>query len=261
MSGLARLQQSFQDSILTEQNRLGGHIVGTERVSADVRLGLYSDAYRLRLIEALGDNYPALHTLLGDEEFDRCTRAYIGAHTPTHFSIRWFGDRLADFLASAPPYSNQPVLAEMARFEWALRSAFDAADRDAVAVEDVGAVPPEAWPGMRIVLHPSVQRLDLLWNVPALWKAIDEGNDPEPPEHAEYPLAWVVWRRDLRQFFRSLDVAEAWALDAVLRGENFAAVCEGLCEWIDPANAPLHAAGLLKTWVSEQMVCRLDLDS
>jgi hypothetical protein len=261
MSGLAGLQQGFQDSILSEKNRLGERIVGSDRVSADVRLGLYSDAYRLRLIEVLGDNFPTLHTLLGDEEFDRCARAYISAHTPSHYSVRWFGNRLADFLAGGQPYAGQPVLAEMAQFEWALRSAFDAADSKTIAVEDVAAVPPESWAGMRIELHPSVQRIDLGWNVPGLWKTIDEGNDPDPPVQADYPQGWVIWRRDLRQFFRSLDVAEAWALDAVLQGESFAGLCEGLCEWVDPASTPLHAAGLLKTWVSEQMVARLDIDN
>jgi hypothetical protein len=261
VNGLADLQRDFQESILAEENRLVGRIAGTAKVSADVRLGLYSDAYRLRLIEVLGDNYPALHTLLGDETFDQCARDYIRAYTPTHFSVRWFGDRLAEFLAAERPYADQPVLAEMAHFEWALRGAFDAADATVLGIDDMAAVAPEAWAGMRIRLHPSVRRLDLRWNVPALWKAIDDGSDPEPPEQSAHPSGWVVWRRDLRQFFRSLDVTEAWALDAVGRGDDFAAVCEGLCEWIDPANAPLHVAGLLKTWVDGQMVTGLDLDT
>lgn len=81
-----------------------------------------------------------------------------------------------------------------------------------------------------------------------------------PPEAGEYPQAWVVWRQDLKNFFRSLSVDEAWALDAVRNGETFATVCEGLCEWIDPQNVALHAAGLMKQWITDSMVSGIKID-
>ena len=254
MSTLNDLEAAFQSHILTGDDRIRARIVGTDKVDADTRLGLYANAYRLRLIEALDTDYPGLHTLAGDEEFDRMARAYIDAHPSGYRSLRWFGDRLSEFLRSTAPWSGYPVFAEMAAFEWALSDAFDAADSDLASVDDMTALPPDAWPGLTFALHASVQYLDLRWNVPTVWKAIDTG--AEPPALAEHghPATWLLWRHDLLTHFRSLKVDEAWALDALRRGKNFAAICGGLTEWVDARNVAAHAAGLLKQWLTDGLI-------
>jgi hypothetical protein len=56
-------------------------------------------------------------------------------------------------------------------------------------------------------------------------------------------------------------VDEAFALDAMMRGETFAAICEHLCEWIDPRNVPTHAAGLLRRWIEDGMIQKVDTRS
>ena len=63
-----------------------------------------------------------------------------------------------------------------------------------------------------------------------------------------------MWRQDLQIYFRSLSVDEAFALDGLLRGENFGALCEGLTEWIDAQNVAVHAAGLLKQWLTDGLI-------
>ena len=284
MSGLADLQSDFQDYLLEGGDRMLTRVRGTPRVSADTRLSIYFDAYRLRLLEALDSNYPVLHAWLGDTGFEKIGTDYLRANPSSHFSIRYFGHRLPEYLVGEE-FGDRPYLAEMAAFEWAISQAFDSEDSRITQIEDMGAVPPDAWPGMRLRLHASVQRLDLKWNVPLIWKAIQQhlhaekkadacrgetsnmpstGKEPQgqptdvaevpPPESITFPQAWVVWRQDLKNYFRSLSVDEAWALDAILAGETFAAVCEGLCEWIDPQNVALHAAGLVKQWFSDGMV-------
>jgi len=256
MNPLSALQGEFQNYLLTLEG-MEARVIGDSKADARTRLGIYADAYRLRLLEALQDNYPAVHTLLGDAEFDRLGRAYIDAYPSRHPSIRWFGGALAELLEQ-PPYAAQPVLAEMARFEWSLRGAFDAADTALAGMEDFATLDPEQWPQMGLRFHPSVTRLDLQWNVPALWKLIDNGEDPEAPQGADYPVPWLIWRRDLRQYFRSAPVDEGWALDAMLGGQSFGAVCEGLTEWIDPGNVAAHAACLLRNWVNDGMIVAVE---
>jgi hypothetical protein len=289
MSALTDLQSEFQAYLLKGGKRMLTQVTGTPKVSAETRLAIYYDAYRLRLLDALDSNYPVLHAWLGDAEFEKLGLAYLQANPSAHFSIRYFGHRLPDYLSGAA-YGDMPYLAEMAVFEWAISEVFDAEDSAVKQIEDMGAVPPEAWPGMRLRLHASVQRLDLKWNVPIIWKAIQENiragvkadscrgeasntpstnkggqNEPAsipdvpPPESSDHLQAWLVWRQELKNYFRSLSVDEAWALDAVRNGETFATVCEGLCEWIDPQNVALHAAGLMKQWITDGMVCGIEL--
>jgi hypothetical protein len=254
MSTLNDLEAAFQSHILTGDDRIRARIVGTDKVDAATRLGIYANAYRLRLIEALDTDYPGLRTLAGDGEFDRMARAYIDAHPSGYRSLRWFGDRLSEFLHSTAPWSGYPVFAEMADFEWALSDAFDAADSDLASVEDMAALPPADWPLARFVPHASVRRLDLRWNVPTVWKAIDSGEEPPAIEESGHPVAWLVWRHNLLTHFRSQRVDEAWALDALRCGENFAAICGGLTEWVDARNVAAHAAGLLKQWLTDGLI-------
>ena len=58
--------------------------------------------------------------------------------------------------------------------------------------------------------------------------------------------SWVIWRQELKTYFRSLPVDEAWAIDTAVAGGTFTEICEGLTEWIDAQNVAVHAAGLLK---------------
>ncbi|MEW6332556.1 MAG: DNA-binding domain-containing protein [Pseudomonadota bacterium] len=291
MSALTGLQSDFQAFLLDGDKRMLGRVAGTAKVGAETRLAVYYDAYRLRLLEALGANYPVLRAWLGEDEFENIGIAYLTAHPSRHFSIRWFGHRLAEFLAAAQPWSDRPHIVEMAALEWALSEAFDAENGTIMGVDDMAGIPAEAWPAMRLRFHSSAQRLDLRWNVPLLWKAVSRNLDADKDaascrgetsatpssgreQHAdtpavadvpalveqEYPQAWLVWRQELKTWFRSLSVDEAWALDAAMTGENFSAICEGLCEWIDAQNVALHAAGLMKQWISDGLVSGIDLE-
>ena len=71
----------------------------------------------------------------------RSVRSFIAAHPSVHRSIRWYGSELADFLIDRPPFAEQPILSELARFEWTLAEVFDAADASAAR-----ARPPEDGP-------------------------------------------------------------------------------------------------------------------
>jgi hypothetical protein len=230
---------------------------GSAQVSAEERLAIYANGYRLRLLEALGTDFPSLHTVLGDDDFDAMGRSYIAAHPSPYFSLRWFGDRLSEFLRATAPYSQYPVFAEMATFEWAKSDAFDAADGTVANISDMAAIPPDVWPSLRFVPHPSLRRLDLRWNVPTVWKEIDAGREPPELVESDYPIAWMIWRQDLLTYFRSLNVDEAWALDALQRGETFADICEGLTEWIDAQNVAVHAVGLLKQWLIDGLISEI----
>ncbi|MEA3275452.1 MAG: DNA-binding domain-containing protein [Pseudomonadota bacterium] len=257
MSDLRRLQGDFLDALLRGGESFQARIVDAGPLDAGQRLGIYSNAYRARLIDALSDAYPSLHTLLGDEGFQTLGMAYIDARPSHHFSIRWFGDGLSAYLAKSLDYADIPVLAEMAAFEWALRDAFDAADRPTIGREDLQRIGPDDWADVSFRLHPSVRRLNLSWNVPQLWNAIDQGARPIKPEKNDYPIGWAIWRRGLQTFFRSLDVDEAWALDIAGEGKCFGDICAGLPEWVDELNAPQRAAGLIARWVEDALISEI----
>ncbi len=261
MNALPHTQGDFQNYLLRREGPIADEIAGDARLDAAARLEIYANAYRLRLIEALEGDFVALKAQVGQERFEEIARAYIDAHPSDHFSLRHFGQHMARFLAGAEPYRDEPLLAELARFDWALTDSFDAADSTVATVEDMAQIAPESWPHLVFVPHASVQRLNLEWNAPAVWKAADKDEPLPAPEKASHPIGWAMWRQGLQIYFRSLAVDEAFALDALLRGENFGAICEGLTEWIDAQNVALHAAGLLKQWMTDGLIREIHTDS
>ena len=116
---------------------------------------------------------------------------------------------------------------------------------------------PEDWPELRFVFKAALRWLDLHWNVPQTESALDAGDEAPPRQRADYPQRWLLWRRELKTHWRSLDVHEAWAMQQAAAGANFAEICEGLLEWIDAEQVALVAAGFLKQWSSDQLLTGL----
>ncbi|MEE9310694.1 MAG: DNA-binding domain-containing protein [Cocleimonas sp.] len=255
MSELHRLQKDMMAWLQQKDARIKPDIVDTgevSKVSVDQRLAVYGNAYGYRLIDALSENYPAVHTLMGDDDFYEMSYAYMAANPSSHFSLRYFGHHLETFLLGYD--KGLPIYTEMARFEWALRNSFDSKNITTLTLESLQAVPVERWGDLQFKFHPSVSRIDLEWNTPQLWSAIEEGADPIAPEKLEHAYAWLLWRKDLLNYYRSLDVDEAYSLDSAMQGGTFSNLCEGVCEWIDEEHAPARVAGFVSQWIDDDLL-------
>lgn len=142
MTALRELQRGFQAWVVGDASALPDTVTGAGAASAEVRLGVYANAIRLRFLDVLAQDYPGLSALAGDDGFRRLGLAYIEAHPSHHPSIRWFGCHLPAFLRASAPWRERPVLAEMAAFEWVKGELLDAADSPVMGVEDIAAIPP-----------------------------------------------------------------------------------------------------------------------
>ena len=253
MSTLARLQRGFRDYVLDgEANGIRPLVAAPPDPLR--RLGIYGDAYRLRLKEALAVEYTLLAAWLGRDGFDAVMDGYIDRFPSRDYNIRRYGHRMAAFLAATAPWCEQPLLAELAGFEWMQGLSFDAPDAEPIAPAAVAAVEPEQWPGLRFAFHPSVHRGDFAWNVHELWAALQEDRPLPAPRREATVRHWVFWRSGGRNAYASLDDPQAVAIDAARDGADFATVCEALCEWCDPETVPERAAAELKGWLQEGMV-------
>jgi hypothetical protein len=251
---LRQLQQDLQSHLLGEASSISEAIVDAPPLAVADRLGIYRNAYRVRLIEALDDTYPILHAVLGDEVFAAVGEEFVRAHPSVHRSIRWYGGELSEFLRQRPPYAEQPILAELALLEWTLAEVFDAADAEPKSRAAFSAIDASAWSELQFVFHPSLRRLHLRWNTAAVWQAMSRDEAPPEPVCAEHPVPWLLWRQNLQNYFRSMTADEAVALDAALRGDSFGRICESLAEWLPDDEIPLRAAGLLGTWADSGII-------
>lgn len=251
MTGLPHTQSEFQRFILRGEGSIAGEIAGPDDAFRGTRLGVYYDAYRLRLIEVLGTDFETLKAFAGEDRFDSIARACIDAHPSVFRNVRWFGSRLASFLREDARFRDAPVLAELAEFEWTLGLAFDAPDAPVLAFDDLAALPAEAWAGIVFQPHPSLHSLELRWNIPAIWSAIDRKEPPPEPALGAEVFTVAVWRRDYSSHFRSLPGDEARMLRAATGGSSFPEMCEQLALEHGEDAAAARAAELLRGWVDQ----------
>jgi len=82
---------------------------------------------------ALTAAFPTVAQLVGEESFAALARALWFAQPPQHGDIGTWGEGLAGFVAAAPQLADEPYLADVARLDWAVHSAEQAAERSAVS--------------------------------------------------------------------------------------------------------------------------------
>jgi hypothetical protein len=257
-------------------------------LSAKERLDLYAQMYFVRLLEALGDDFPHTAQLCG-EQFESLVADYVRAHPSTHPSLSEFGRRFPAFLAETE--LPRPDIAELAQLEWARVEALTAAEADPVGQNVLAALGPEAFGSAALLLTPSVRVRSFAHEVPAVWKALE--NEEAPPAPNPTPSHVVVWRGTSVQPERSSDGAEskaqkaggpesrlerpslyrlsvpsaamprfevlhaeisgeeADALRKVQQGLPLAEVCEAFATLADPATAAFQAIG---SWFAEGMI-------
>jgi hypothetical protein len=225
-------------------------IVDDGRLSPIDRLTIYSDAYFYRLLECLKDDFPAVAGVIGEEKFRELIRAYLAAHPPSHTSITYAGQFLADFICSHPAMAPWPFLTDVARLERTLIEVFQAQDADTLKAADLHGIAPERWPKMRLKTPPALQVVDCRWRVAEVLRAIREEIAWEAPEPVAQSV--MVWRLDGAVYYREVALAERKALSLLARGASFAAVCEAIAATCAQDEAVAEINRLLERWVSDR---------
>jgi hypothetical protein len=241
MSALAAALDGLQARILHGDGAIFARIRGAD---AGHRLRIYADAYRLRLTEVLGNDFPMTRDALGDDAFAAFAERYLRAHPSEQPSVRHAGTHFADWLETQDDAPRG--VHELARFEWLQAAAFDAIDAPMLAFDDVATLAPEAWPELRMSLHPATQLLDT--------RHLVARDGAIALEDAETPSRWLLWRDaggDVR--WRLLEGDEADALHAASDRAVFGELCERLATRHGDDGA-LRAASLLKRWLADGLL-------
>ena len=255
---LRDIQIRFQDYLEGKSEQFVQDIVSTDDALAEHRLGAYYNAYRIRLIDVLAEDFAAVQKTIGEEAFEYLVLDYLKQFPSEQPSVRWVGQHMVEFLLCSD-HPDKTFLAELAEFEWSQGLCFDAPETDQLfTLQHMAELDPALWPSVSLNLHPSVRWLDLYWNAPPYWAAIDQNEEMIQREQQATPTRWLMWRKDFRPTWRSLDVAEAWVVEAAAKGSSFAELCEGLLEWMGEDAVAMTAASYLKQWIHDDMVVSIN---
>jgi len=256
---LSEIQSEFQRYLLGDSDTIAAMVRGNERIIAADLLQVYRRGYSLRLVEALGNDFPGLHGLLGPAAFAHMARAYVAAHPSQHSSLRWLGRNLPHHLATHP-IPGQPFAADMAHFDWAVALAFDARDEVPATMADMLALPAAAWDSFRLLFTEAVSDFRADAGIADLRRAVLRAVDL-PQIGAGGEQRWVVWRQDEDVQYRPLAEDEAAALDLMRNNGRFGAMCRLLAEQFGNPDAALRSAQILKDWLDRGLVAAIDHDA
>lgn len=184
-------QQQFAAALLAPDAPCPAGLTTWNGSDPAARFAVHRNNLLSSLIEALAEAYPVVRALVGDEFFRAMAQVYVRAAPPRSPVLALYGEDYATFIEGFEPAAGLPYLADVARLEALRVRAYHAADRPALAVQEIAAAltTPERLSALLIQLQPALGVLSSPYAVVSLWAAHQgllaiETVDPGRPEHA-----------------------------------------------------------------------------
>ena len=231
-------------------------IRGDRRLSAFARVDIYARMYFWRIVDSLKEDFPSLWELMTEDEFHSLMRKYLTRHPSSHWTLRDAGQHLPQFLKKHVilkkwPSGQWPFLVDLARFEWEMIEAFDAADGTLLGNEQLRSLKPQAWGHLSLQLVPSHRLLRCQWPLHQVRESIlESGTWSGEPK----PTFLQVWRKEQTVFYRPVDPLEYRLLKSLKSGSDFASLCQKIVDQVGGAQASGLAARYLQSWLKDKIL-------
>ena len=124
MSNLKDFQERFINSIQSGKDSMGDLVTPGGQLNQSEALQVYRSDYYARLQDALGENYEAVWTVVGDEDFYTLGQGYIRKYPSDLRDLTSYGEFFVDFLKSSDHLDDYPFLIDLASFERVFWSIF-----------------------------------------------------------------------------------------------------------------------------------------
>lgn len=218
---------------------------------------VYTDAYVWRLTEVLMSDFPGLLEIVGEDLFKKIASEYAQLKPGTHYNVRYFGAGFTEFLQQHELYSQHRIWQEMALFEWSLFEVSERVETESLSVHDLSNIPAEQWSELTFDIHPAVSTISLTTNVPEIWQAIISEAEILPAfENLDTESTWLIWRQELEVYFRMLDDAEAYFMQALAQGSKFAQLCQAMTSFVPEDEAANTAAAIMNDCLVDGLLVR-----
>jgi hypothetical protein len=218
-------------------------------LSANERIGIYTNAFFFRLLDCFAEDYPATLAVVGIDEFTAIVKEYLLVYPSTEPSIFYADYYLPDFLAAHRSAGSWPFIADLARLERAILDSFIAADASPLGVDALRALPSNEWPGLALQTHPAVAIVRGEWRVAAILRAIEDGQEWQISANEQ--ARTLVWRQNSQVYYRDLGLAESQALEALSQGTSFSSICETLATVTEAPEQVALIGRLFARWLAD----------
>lgn len=235
MIDLGRMQDVFGRGLLGDDLTAISPYVAKGGAPVDERLAIYLNNTRVLTRAALGDTFPIVRELVGDDFFKGLASEFVRVHPPRSAALLFYGEAFPEFIDGFEPARSLPYLGDMARLEWAIHLAHHAADTESADLGPLHAFPEADLPGVRFQLSPDLGLVRSAWAVGQI-RAAHQGEMRFEDVRIDDGPAHLMVRRGPGDVEVSELVAGNWrALQAFKAGETLgSAVAAGANQDFDP---------------------------
>jgi hypothetical protein len=191
---------------------------------AATQIAIYRNNVFASLTDVLRDTFPVVCRLVDERFFAYAAHEFIREHPPKQPCLAEYGDAFADLLAGLPPCRGLPYLPDIARLEWLLNAAANAADAVSLPPSALASVPPAETPRLVLRLDPALGFLASAWPIDRIWLANRAGADCAAPiDLTAGGVRLEISRGGGAVYFRSLDAATFAFRQALVEGATLEA--------------------------------------
>ena len=168
---MSAVLEHFAAALLDPARPVPAGVVSPRQTPDAKRFAVYRNNVFVSLVGALEKRFPVTKRLVGEEFFRGMARLYAGAERPASPLLFHYGDSFPDFIGQFPPAAELRYLGDVAALEARWLDAYHAADRDALSLADLAALPPESVGALRLVPHPATRLLGSDYPIGSIWAA------------------------------------------------------------------------------------------
>lgn len=217
------LQQDFAAALLDPQRAAPAGLRAWNGSDPAARLAVYRNNVVSSLVDALGETFPVVQQLVGEEFFRAMGGVFVRERPPRSRVLAQYGGQFPIFVASFPPARDLTYLADVARLELARVMAYHAADAGPVSDEVVALAlgSGERMGELQLALHPSVHTLSSPHAVVSLWAAHQLGDEGEiGTVDVDVPERALILRAGLDVLVLPVPAATVAFVEAIRAGLN-----------------------------------------
>jgi hypothetical protein len=206
------------------QGAFAGYLMGEDRpelaaaVSDGRRLTIHRHHVVRSLAAALAVTYPTVRALVGAGFFRQTAEIFVARSLPVQPVLAEYGAGFADFLERQEAVHGLAYLADVARLDWALNTAFYSPRGRPLTAADLSDLAPEQLAARRLTLAAGTVLVRSRYPLDLIWAA----SQPEAPDGevdvAQGPVCLLVLARAQDAVFIRLGEGEVAFVAAVASG-------------------------------------------
>jgi hypothetical protein len=188
----APFETSFAETLLDAERPIPSGVTVHNAAIPARRFAVYRNNVVAGLVKALGNRFPVIEKIVGEEFFGAMARVFVVERPPRTPLLATYGDDFATFIAAFEPARELVYLADVARLEAARTRAYHAADATPLDASRFAALDADGVGDIRIDLHSSAEIVRSPHPVVAIWAMNSGERELAPIENWHGEDALVV---------------------------------------------------------------------